>query len=65
MMHTKIDPVYQQFPGWKMDSSALKDVQKLPEQMKSYISFINDHLSEKVHYISNGPGRDQIIKLNA
>ena len=65
MMHTKIDPVYQQFPGWKMDSSALKDVQKLPEQMKSYISFINDHLSAKVHYISNGPGRDQIIKLNA
>ncbi|MFL5811928.1 MAG: adenylosuccinate synthase [Flavisolibacter sp.] len=65
MTHVKIDPIYQQLPGWKTESSTIKDAQGLPSQMQSYIKFINDHLSAKVHYISNGPGRDQIVKLNA
>jgi len=35
----------------------------LPDAMKSYIDFINKNLTAKVHYISNGPGRDQIVKI--
>ncbi|MES2881425.1 MAG: hypothetical protein V4676_04700 [Bacteroidota bacterium] len=31
--------------------------------MKSYIGFINENLSARVHYISNGPERQQIIKV--
>jgi adenylosuccinate synthase len=31
--------------------------------MKTYVDFINEYLGVKVHYISNGPGRDQIIPL--
>ena len=33
----------------------------IPEEMKSYIKFINEYLQVPVNYISNGPGRDQII----
>jgi adenylosuccinate synthase len=32
--------------------------------MKEYINFINKYLETNVHYISNGPGRDQIIELS-
>ena len=63
MMQTPIKPHYVPLKGWNTDSSAIKDVKDLPEAMKKYVAFINNALSANVHYISNGPGRDQIIKL--
>jgi adenylosuccinate synthase len=63
MTHAKVEPQYKSFPGWKMESSQIKDAANLPDAMKSYIDFINKNLSAKVHYISNGPGRDQIVKI--
>ena len=32
--------------------------------MKEYIAHINQFLGVPVKYISNGPGRDQIIQIN-
>jgi adenylosuccinate synthase len=64
MMQSPIEPVYEQFSGWKMESSAINDAAKLPKEMKQYIDFLNKKLTAKVRYISNGPGRDQIIKIN-
>lgn len=61
MTRVNIDPVYQQFPGWKTDISGIRSFADLPEKMKAYISFINAALGVTVQYISNGPGRDQII----
>ncbi|MGZ8536956.1 MAG: adenylosuccinate synthase [Flavisolibacter sp.] len=63
MTYCNIEPQYKSFPGWKTESSAIKDPAGLPDPMKSYINFINNNLSAKVHYISNGPGRDQIVKM--
>jgi adenylosuccinate synthase len=65
MTNSPIEPVYEQFKGWNMESSTIKDESHLPSEMKSYIEFINKHLSAKVRFISNGPGRDQIIKINS
>src|SRR2546423_836743 len=64
MTRVAIEPVYKCFLGWNTESSQIKDVSHLPNQMKKYIEFINSKLSAKVHYISNGPGREQIIKIN-
>jgi adenylosuccinate synthase len=58
-----IQPVYQNFPGWKINSSVLKKEGELPAAMQHYVSFINQYLGVKVQYISNGPGRDQLISL--
>lgn len=63
MNNCVIEPQYKSFKGWKMESSSIKAADHLPEAMKSYIEFINQNLSAKVHYVSNGPGRDQIIKI--
>ena len=63
MTHCTIEPQYKSFRGWKVESSLIKEANSLPDAMKSYIAFINENLSAKVHYISNGPGRDQIVKI--
>lgn len=58
-----VEAVYQQFPGWSMPTSQLKRFDQLPETMKQYVAFINNYLGVRIGYISNGPGRDQIITV--
>jgi adenylosuccinate synthase len=58
---TKALPVLQQFAGWNTDTSASKTVDQLPAAMKSYVAFINQYLGVEIKYISNGPGRDQLV----
>jgi adenylosuccinate synthase len=62
MLQQAIEPVLSSFKGWKKDITTKKDVGSLPEEMKIYISFIDSYLKVKVSYISNGPGRDQLIE---
>lgn len=63
MTHAAIEPQYQSFKGWNRDSSGIKEIASLPTEMSEYIQFINQTLGVEVKYISNGPGRDQIIKI--
>jgi adenylosuccinate synthase len=58
-----VEPVYKKFPGWDTPSSKAAAAQDLPESMKSYIGFINEYLGVNIRYISNGPGRNQIISI--
>jgi adenylosuccinate synthase len=60
----QVKPTYKKFPGWDKPSSAAKTAAELPDTMKTYVAFINDYLGVKVHYISNGPGREQIIPIS-
>jgi len=62
MSRLKIEPVLESFEGWKSDTTSLKKYDNLPEKMKEYVQFINKFLGVKVAYISNGPGRDQLIE---
>jgi adenylosuccinate synthase len=61
MMKTDIEPVYRSFPGWKQDISKVSTFKNIPSEMKNYIDHINEFLGVRVTYVSNGPGRDQII----
>lgn len=63
MLHKPIQPEYHSMKGWKTDSSVLKTSDGLPAAMKDYIGFINSQLQSRVSYISNGPGREQIIEV--
>jgi adenylosuccinate synthase len=60
----KIEPVYKQFPGWNKPSTGAKLPDQLPETMHSYVDFINQYLGVKINYISNGPGRDQLVTVS-
>lgn len=61
MNKVPIEPVYKSFDGWQQNISAITDYDLLPQKMKAYITYLNEYLKVPVKYISNGPGRDQII----
>ena len=63
MDRQKPQPQYKKFAGWNSAGSAAKSYAGLPDTMKTYVNFINDYLGVRIHYISNGPGREQIIKV--
>ncbi|MFZ9660261.1 MAG: adenylosuccinate synthase [Chitinophagaceae bacterium] len=62
MMKTEIKPLLKKFQGWQSPISGISDYKELPEKMKLYIQHINQFLGVPVKFVSNGPGRDQIIK---
>lgn len=63
MNKLNIEPKLESFKGWKTDSTKLRDSKSLPVVMKEYINFINNYIETPVTYVSNGPGREQIIKI--
>lgn len=63
MNRVTIEPQLKSFEGWKTDISAMKQEKELPGAARSYIAFINEYLGVKVKWISNGPGRDQLIEI--
>lgn len=63
MEKQKPEPQYLGFTGWNTDTSAAKTPGELPDTMKNYVNFINEYLGVHIHYISNGPGRDQIVQV--
>jgi len=63
MSRHNIIPVLQSFKGWHTDTSKMKNPSELPQDMITYINFINQFVKADVKYVSNGPGREQIITL--
>jgi len=63
MARVKIEPALQKFKGWNLDTTTISDAANLPADMSTYIKFINGFIGAPVKYVSNGPGRDQIISL--
>jgi adenylosuccinate synthase len=63
MTRHKIEPVLKSFEGWNCPTVAAKSFPELPEKMKKYVSFINQYVGADVSYISNGPGREQIVAV--
>lgn len=63
MSKMNIQPVLESFKGWKIDTTGIKQAQDLPTAMKEYIQFINNYIGADVKYVSNGPGREQIVAL--
>ncbi len=57
----KAKPVLETLPGWKCDIRGIKDYDKLPENCRKYVEFVEEHLGYPIKMISNGPGRDEII----
>jgi adenylosuccinate synthase len=61
LSQSNLEPVYEQFKGWSRPVSECRQWSELPKEMNDYLSFINEYLGVEVKYVSNGPGRDQII----
>ena len=56
-----IEPIYETLPGWQEDISKIKDYNQLPQNLKNYISFIEDFTGVKITMVSVGPDRTETI----
>lgn len=58
----KAKPVLKNLPGWKEDIRGIHEFHKLPKACQDYVNEIEKEIGFPITYISNGPGRDDIIK---
>jgi len=56
-------PQYRFFDGWMTDTTQYNDYAQFPSQMKKYIRYMESSLSTRIAFVSNGPGRDQLIRM--
>ena len=58
----KAKPVYEYLSGWKQDIRGIKTYEELPENCRKYIEYIEKELEVPITMISNGPGRNDMIR---
>ena len=58
----KAKPVLEILPGWKSDVRGIQKYEDLPENCRRYVEFIEKELGVPVTMVSNGPGRDELIR---
>ncbi|HUU28964.1 MAG TPA: adenylosuccinate synthase [archaeon] len=55
------EPVYETLPGWKSETSDLKDFDSLPKAAQNYLDRISEIMQCAIKLVSVGVQRDQII----
>lgn len=58
----KAKPVIKKLPGWKCDITGIREFEKLPAEAQNYVNEIEKLIGFPITYVSNGPGREDIIK---
>lgn len=56
-------PEYEEVKGWDVSTLGIQDFTKLPEAAKKYIKKIECMLKVKVHLISTGQRREELIQI--
>ena len=59
----KAKPVLKTMPGWKCDIRGIKEFDALPAAAKNYVKEIERLVGYPIKFVSNGPGRDDLIRL--
>lgn len=57
----EIEPVYEEFPGWKTDMTKMTSEDEFPEEYNAYLSFIEEQTGVPVKIVSVGADRKQTI----
>ncbi len=57
----KAKPVIVKLPGWKCDITGIREYDKLPENCRKYIEFVEKQIGFPITMVSNGPSREDII----
>jgi adenylosuccinate synthase len=55
-------PVYIEMPGWKEDTTQIKDYNKLPKNAKKYLEKLAELANAEIYLVSVGAERGQIIR---
>jgi len=57
------EPVYEEVAGWTTSTLGIRDFRELPKAAKAYMRKIEKLLGVKVHIISTGQRRDELVLL--
>jgi adenylosuccinate synthase len=58
------EPVYEEMPGWKTETSHITKYEDLPDNAKAYISRILELIGGKLGVLSVGPARETTLRIN-
>jgi adenylosuccinate synthase len=58
----EVKGVYKKLPGWKKSTRGCTSYDKLPQEAKNYLEFIEKELGVPIAFISTGPKRDEMIE---
>ena len=56
-----VKPIYTEFKGWQADLTKMTSADELPQNLLSYIKFIEDFVGVPVKIVSVGPDRKQTL----
>jgi adenylosuccinate synthase len=56
-----LKPVYTTLKGWNQSTKGIKNWRDLPKEAQNYILYIQNILQIKIHSISTGPDREDLI----
>lgn len=55
-------PILKKLPGWKSDVSGIRKWEELPQECQEYVNEIERQIGFPITLVSNGPGREDIIR---
>lgn len=58
---SRMQPIYETFPGWQKPTSQCRSFKDLPAEAQRYLRFLEEHLDVPVALVSVGQTRDQTI----
>ena len=56
-----LEPIYEEIDGWNEDITQIDKYQKLPDNFKKYVTFLEKNLELEIKIVSVGPNRKQTI----
>jgi adenylosuccinate synthase len=57
----KVEPVYEEWPGWMSSTTDCRTWDDLPENAQKYLRRIEEMAGAPIRFVSVGPERDQIV----
>jgi len=59
----QVKPIYEAFPGFTDEITAVRTMNDLPDSARRYLGFIAEYLSLPIEIVSVGPDRGQVINV--
>lgn len=61
--YARMQPVYQDVPGWQSNTQGAKRLEDLPRAARDYLEIIEETVGAPVDIVSTGPDREETIVL--
>ena len=60
-VYSRLEPVYEELPGWQTDTTHARSFAGLPPQAQRYVERLEELAGVPISHVSVGPEREQMI----